>query len=119
MQIIRDDTIIFYRKANFALSLPLGFHVFSVPPPGVDVWLPSDSLGTAFPQVDIEDEGLSTSESDYEDDSLSDFSSKKRLVSSSRTEQLSGTMSGSSSMFKNLDDCNNQNFVGQKIDFKI
>ncbi|GAY58139.1 hypothetical protein CUMW_184800 [Citrus unshiu] len=45
----------------------------SVPPPGVDVWLPSDSLGTAFPQVDIEDAGLSTSESDHEDDSLSIF----------------------------------------------
>lgn len=47
-----------YREANFAadflatfvLSLPLGFHVLPIPPPGVDVYLCSDSSGGAFPR---------------------------------------------------------------------
>ncbi|KAK9185186.1 hypothetical protein WN943_025540 [Citrus x changshan-huyou] len=46
-----------YREANFAadflatfaLSLPLGLHVLPNPPPGVDVYLHSDSSGAAFP----------------------------------------------------------------------
>lgn len=46
-----------YREANFAadflatfaLSLPLGLHSLLSPPPGVEFWLRSDSLGTAFP----------------------------------------------------------------------
>lgn len=46
-----------YREANFAadffagmaLTLPLGFHLFHQPPPGMTHWLFSDGLGTAFP----------------------------------------------------------------------
>ena len=36
--------------ANFALSLPLGLHVFSNPPDGVNVWLRNDGVGIAFPR---------------------------------------------------------------------
>lgn len=39
------------RYINFALSLPIGIHVLTAPPPGVDVYLHNDSLGTAFPRI--------------------------------------------------------------------
>lgn len=37
--------------ATLALSLPLGLRILPISPPGVKVWLRSDSLGTAFPRV--------------------------------------------------------------------
>lgn len=37
--------------ATLALSLPLGLRILPISPPGVKVWLRSDSLGTTFPRV--------------------------------------------------------------------
>ncbi|KAH9662821.1 hypothetical protein KPL70_019476 [Citrus sinensis] len=37
--------------ASHALTLPLGFHHFATPPPGIETWLRNDCLGTAFSRV--------------------------------------------------------------------
>ena len=47
---IRRPTFAADFLAIFALSLPLGLHVLSTLPLGVDVYLRSDSSGAAFPR---------------------------------------------------------------------